>query len=358
MVLIGAKVSSKTLTTSDFSSYSFLSEYNRPINTSHVNKLKESFEEFGSINASVIVVETRSVTGKWGQYFADGQHTVTALNQLNANLQPGQEPYTANVTITRLKNDNLQDLVRYISALNNNSKKWTAKNYVGTFANNGIYEYKHFQNALDADKSIRISDLQLIYLRGGNTQQYYTYRTGKMRFPDEKLSDKVLKEFSKISTLITDGKIRRNVIALLHANKPENFSQIVDQIRFDKQPWSTVEMEFQQQIAKRLNIEGLVIPFFSISGSRNDLIGPDFNSKAIKKAAKKAANTVTKATTAPVVVQKSVNKAPAVAATVKGKRGRKPGFSPKAKLAVVETPTVTTKSTRGRKPGSKNAPKK
>lgn len=345
----------KTYATSDFSNFKLLGSHNRSTRDEHVRKLMASFHIFGTHASRVIVVESKCLDTVKTLYVADGQHSIEAVNRLNAELEPNEAPYQLNVMVVKLKSDNLQDLGRYISALNNNSNPWKGIDYVKCFAANGIHEYVKFNNAISENKSIGIEDLQLIYLRGANTNHKNRFKSGKMQFTNETESDLLLNEFTKISTLFPSVRMRRNAIALMHANGTSNYKTIVDQIRFNNKPWSIEEVIFQQELAQRIKVPNMIIPFVSITGLRNDLTGPNFLSK-IEKSNKVLTN-VTQLTVGQNQVPSGTVKPTKKTATVKTTTKKASTVGIKVVVPTKKAP-VTKKATKTSKVGTQKGVEK
>lgn len=277
---------SKTIITSDFSDYKSLGSDNRKVNIAHVAKLVQSFKDFGTSTSRVIVVETKSFLDsnkrKNELYVADGQHSIAAVEIINATRKDDEVPLTLNVMVVKLLNDTQPELKRYISALNNNSKSWTTFDYVGSFASAGIYEYVKFDTLLATHKKIKITitDLQMVYLHGAGPSQVNDFRSGIMRFSNEADSDLLFSEYLKLIPDFPKAFIRRNIFKFLHANGTSNFQTIVDQLRFSPKGWSSEETDFQNELLKRIKIKNMINPFVSRTKLRKK-INPTTDSNLI-----------------------------------------------------------------------------
>ncbi len=209
-----ASITVKVLTNvSDFSAYKSLKESNRDTNETHIKKLMESFVQYGTGGVVVTIVKTSAFSGKNELYTADGQHTIIALERLGMS---------ATVIIVRLVEDTPLKVTQYISTLNNNAKAWSTNNFLSAFASNGITEYKKMSN-FKAEHGFTITDLLYIFLGNGGAKENKLFKSGTMKFIDEKDSTKLMNAVVKVMNVIPNkAYCRRSLYKVMRVAKDYN----------------------------------------------------------------------------------------------------------------------------------------
>lgn len=149
-------------------------EINRPINSINCDALKSSVLQYG-LQREINIVETSILTGTKGMFIIDGQHLVTIVNTLDAELIKGTPSVRINIT------EDVIELIGLMSTLNSTGKKWGLDDYARAWANQGIEDYVKL---LSVQKELKISLNTLIMLyhvkESGNT----TFKSGKFRFAE------------------------------------------------------------------------------------------------------------------------------------------------------------------------------
>jgi hypothetical protein len=242
-------------TTSNFTLYVENTNFNRTPKNAHVDKLIQSYLEFGSSAGKLTVVKTAAFNdaGIIEYINADGQHSCRAINYINQKF-PNDPPMTLDVVIVEAIDDDKETIQRYVAALNNTVMPWKPAEYVDLFANAGITEYVTFQTRLADCKSkkikLNLGELVNIYLGGTQPAYIMAYRNGKMKFADKQRSDKLLFEFEKISPILSNANIRRHVLGHMRNVKSTHFPRIALEIKRNKDIWSEDDTIFMAQYAK------------------------------------------------------------------------------------------------------------
>jgi hypothetical protein len=91
---------------------------------SQVNKLIDSFKMYGTTTARILVVRTKSVRGIWIDFILDGQHRRKAANILGLPLS---------IDVIMSHNDEIENILTYVAALNNVTKSWSTNNLLKLF---------------------------------------------------------------------------------------------------------------------------------------------------------------------------------------------------------------------------------
>lgn len=163
--------------------YKLSENVNREVKESHVKKLMKSFSTYGTAGLKITVLKTSAFTGVSEYIVADGQNSITACNRLGLAYS---------VFIIELEDDTEFNVRKYISAVNNNNKGWAGTDYLSTYANNGIREYKTFAH-LKKTTGLQITDLQFIFLGDAGAKNIEDYKEGRMKFINEEDSQELLK---------------------------------------------------------------------------------------------------------------------------------------------------------------------
>ena len=191
----------------DFSTFKFLKGINREIKDSKVSVIVNSFKDFGTAGALVIVLKTKSINGKVEYYVADGQHRLLAAQRLNL-------PIT--VKIVELTVDTKLNVTKYIATLNNTSTGWGSDIYIGSFKENDIREYT-ILNELQHKTGLTMTDLLLIFIGANNRK---AFRNGDMKFINEDDSMELLDSVMMIKNVIPNKAfVRRSLYKIMRLCK-------------------------------------------------------------------------------------------------------------------------------------------
>ncbi len=187
--------------TTDLKQFKTLDDLNRPLDKAHVNNIKQKFEIFGTAGATITVIATRSF-GELEYYVADGQHRRLAAIELDLPL---------NVTIVKLEDDTILNLMKYISVLNNTSKGWNNVQYMTSFANCGVKPYKTLQKVM-AESKLKTTDLQYIFLENDATLNK-AYKNGTLtELPNEEVNMKLYRAVMKVYPYIPNKAYTRRAL--------------------------------------------------------------------------------------------------------------------------------------------------
>jgi hypothetical protein len=177
-----------------------------------VNKVKAMFEEFGTSTATVIVVETKvfSKDKKTKElYVVDGQH------RLQGAIESG---LPINIQIISLEVDTKLNFTRFMSMLNC-GKSWSNDSYLNAYVKNDIEEYKTFA-LYKKQYKLTMTDLMHIFLGGAGEKENKLFRSGEMKFKNEKQSLELLKMLNEVRNLIPNkAYIRRAFYSFVRENK-------------------------------------------------------------------------------------------------------------------------------------------
>lgn len=125
----------RVYTTKDYSIFK-KSEGNRPVNPKHVNRLVRSYEKFGWLNSPLIVNEKMQVV--------DGQHRLAAAKEMENPIS---------VTFIIVKGYNLQE----VQALNLMQSNWSTKDYLHSYADQGLEHYVKLRDFWNENKDFGLS---------------------------------------------------------------------------------------------------------------------------------------------------------------------------------------------------------
>ena len=228
----------------DFSQYSRFEKLNRALDNSHIKKLVESFKEFGTVSAKVIVIKT-SVFGSVTYYIVDGQHTIEAVKLAGLSVD---------VKIVEMENETIAGVTRYIAVLNNIKKGWSNQNYLRAFVANGKHEYIVFNNLIKAHK-LTVTDLMNIFV---GKADHKNFKEGTMKFSNEADGMNLLKAFITIKGMIPSKAFcTRNIPKVLRRDGNTNYKPFVDAvIRANKggYKFSENEKEFVSEITQIMDM--------------------------------------------------------------------------------------------------------
>jgi hypothetical protein len=143
---------------------------NRPLNKSHLKKLKSSIEKDNHLNLHPIVVNQNLE-------IIDGQHRLECAKQLD-------------IDIFYIKSDKVPD--DHLIDCNVNQKSFECENYIDYFAiKEKKIEYIHLKNMLESS-GLKPKALLTLILGTVSTNLLEFLKTGKFRFPSEDDSKKVM----------------------------------------------------------------------------------------------------------------------------------------------------------------------
>ena len=181
---------------------------NRPIDETHVNTLVESLKACGSFHGYIIIIKTKCLSdnNRPEYYIGDGQHRMMACAKLGI-------PF--NYEVVSLVDDTLDNLVKYISLLNDSSKTWSLPNYLNAYAMLDIPGYAKL-NVAFTEHGLTTSDLISIY-NPNKSLPHATkeFKLGKFSPCDEADSDILLESFVMMKHAIPSHNMRRVVMPIM-----------------------------------------------------------------------------------------------------------------------------------------------
>ncbi len=190
--------------------------FNREVCPIHVKTLEESMKKWG-FTSVMNVIQTNVIDGTTKFYNLDGQHRLAAAMRLNIPIK------------FEIKELNTQkELVEFIADLNTSSKGWGTSQFLKVWSGLNIKEYLKLKEVF-ANTGFQISPLIEAYTFSGSMKDF---RAGKLVFPNEKQSDKLIQQLTELNQYLpTKAFIRRSVIRLMrHENY--NHNKIVKAVKF------------------------------------------------------------------------------------------------------------------------------
>lgn len=190
----------------DYKVLGFLSEYNRPVETSNVNEKIKKLEKYGFIG-DVIALRTSAFGKKNEHIIAEGQHRLIACEKLNI-------PFDYKLYEFDKADDTEDNVICFIADFNSCAVNWSNEKYLNAFKNRGKSEYITMFNTLK-ETGLTTTDFLNIFLFGAGKQQIESFRSGKMKFSDVKKSKELLKAILMLKE-VTPNKsyVRRSLFKI------------------------------------------------------------------------------------------------------------------------------------------------
>lgn len=225
----------------NFDNYKLL-DFNREVSKNNVKNIVESFKKFGSAGARIIVVKTKSITGKSELFVVDGQHTI------QASLETG---LGVTVCVVELTNDTLLNIVSYVAALNNKRKSWSNNNFLFAFKGIGQDEYSMFDKFIK-DEKLTITDLLYIFLGGAGQLENAMYKDGSMKFQNIDEGLRLITCLKEVRDILPNKAfLRRAFYKVIRTTT--NYEKFVKDIKKSKITFSENELEFFSQLVEVRN---------------------------------------------------------------------------------------------------------
>jgi hypothetical protein len=222
--------------TNNFEDLHHVNGVNRKPIESNILNIIDSFERLGSGSARAVIIETK-VFGGVKRIIADGQHTV------QASIRSG---FPINLEVVKLKEDTNENLIKYISALNNVKVGWSNQTYINQFSTTK-YEYQKFGKH-QKDFKLTITDLLYIFLGGGGAKENKSFKSGDMVFSNEAKSNDLMKLVVNCKSMIPNkAAVRRGFIK--QAIKFDNNAKLELAITKFSGTFSDDEKTFAKQIS-------------------------------------------------------------------------------------------------------------
>ena len=217
-----------------------LSPLQRKINQTNVCKLMESFKKYGTASTSVTIIRT-SAFGKKNQHIiGDGQHTVTSAKLMGVGI---------NGHIVELIEDTQENILRYISVLNNARTGWSNKVYLSEYSkldNDKAKRYRLFDELINEHK-LTVTDLSYIFLGGGSKMEVDMFKNGEIEFANERESMRLLKAVLKVKAYLPNKSFaRRSLYKVMRMSN--NYDKFADKIISSNIKFSENESELFAQL--------------------------------------------------------------------------------------------------------------
>lgn len=145
-------------------------------------ELVESMKKIG-FKGAILVVRTKAFDGTYRLYILDGQHRLDAAQELRIKF---------NYEVMQLLDDTQENVIALMKEFNQTSRRWVNETYLKNFMALGKREYIVFGKEL-AEKVFQPTDLQYIF-----DISIKEFRSGKMKFKNEKESMSLLESMKKI----------------------------------------------------------------------------------------------------------------------------------------------------------------
>lgn len=207
----------KTVTffeTTDYEMFNLLN-FNRTVNKAHVKNLVASMKIHG-FKGVVQVIKTSFIDGKLKYYIVDGQHRVTAAIQLGLPIR---------FELTEL-NDR-QSTAEFIAELNTSAKSWGTTNFLNVWSSLDIAEYVKLDK-VQKETGFQITPLLEAYLFTSNQIEF---RMGKMTFPNEEQSDKIIKQMIDLNKYLPSKSFCRRAIVKVMRNEKYNHKKMIAAVK-------------------------------------------------------------------------------------------------------------------------------
>lgn len=190
-------------------------EGNRDVAESHKEKMKSLIEDYG-------FADTIKVMKEGNRYYAiEGQHRLKALKELGAKEVPCS-------IVDWLSTEDFDEVQNFIISMNAHNKQWTLYDYVKSYSDKGIEEYKHLRHQMIAySKTLSNGVVATIY--DGVLRAHSKLKKGNLTFMNKEVSDHVAEN---ISNMVSKwGKKNLTSQALRHAcyiiiNKDEPYAYL------------------------------------------------------------------------------------------------------------------------------------
>jgi uncharacterized ParB-like nuclease family protein len=224
---------------SDFSSFKVLKGKNRPVDEVHVQALIKSMQKYGTGASTCVIIETSAFDGIPTLYQADGQHRFIACERLGLGID---------CKVMRLQEDTQLNVILFIAELNNSAKQWSTKNYMESFANNGITEYKIFSE-YQKRYDFKASDLQNIFNVSAKD-----FKSGLMKFPNQENSIKLLDAVAMVKPILPNkAYTRRSLYKVMRISNDYNklanqIIKVYEVMKLKGEKFAENELEFYKDL--------------------------------------------------------------------------------------------------------------
>jgi hypothetical protein len=181
--------------TTNYSLFKFFS-FNREVDKKHVESLKESMSKRG-FTSTVLVILTDIIDGVMSYYILDGQHRFTAASELGIEFD-----FKVVEVATEL------ELAEFIADVNNSSKAWGTNQFLNVWSEMKLKEYIKLKE-VHKETGVQITPLIIAYT---GQQTMTEFRKGKLRFPNESFSDKIIDQLMDLKDYLPKKAFCRRAI--------------------------------------------------------------------------------------------------------------------------------------------------
>jgi len=218
----------------DYSRFSFF-DFNRKVDKSHVNKLKDSMTIRGFLGC-IIVVKFEDT-----YKILEGQHRFTAAMELDI-------PFKFEIH----EIDNKRELALFIATVNNSAKAWGTNQFLNVWSKMEIKEYIKLLK-IQTETKIQITPLVSAYTGKSNMKDF---RGGVIKFNDEAASDIIIEQIMDLKDILPNKAFCRRAIIKVMRNKAYNHTNIKPYIdrRFRQVGFSENENELLKELEMLMKI--------------------------------------------------------------------------------------------------------
>lgn len=159
-------------------------EGNRDVAENHKEKMKSLIEDYGFADTIKVMKQGR-------RYYAlEGQHRLRALTELGAKQVPCS-------VIDWLDAEDFDEVQNFIISMNAHNKQWNLYDYVKSYSDKGIEEYKHLRHQMITySKTISNGVVATIY--DGALRGHKSLKEGNLKFVNRDFSDHLAENISKM----------------------------------------------------------------------------------------------------------------------------------------------------------------
>lgn len=186
-------------------------EGNRDVAENHKEKMKSLIEDYG-------FADTIKVMKEGNRYYAiEGQHRLTALRELGAKEVPCS-------IVDWLTAEDFDEVQNFIISMNAHNKQWNLYDYVKSYSDKGVEEYKHLRHQMITySKTLSNGVVATIY--DNTLRTHKSLKEGKLKFSNKELSDHMAEVISKTASQwgkkkLTTQALRYACYRILHTDEP------------------------------------------------------------------------------------------------------------------------------------------
>jgi polyhydroxyalkanoate synthesis regulator phasin len=210
---------------------------NRDINT-HQKQIRESISVYGNLTIGLVA----EVNNKF--YILDGQHRFISCRELGIPFE-----------FKLIKLENNDDIVRVISALNSNAKKWQVNDYLNAWVKENKKSYIKLQELSNKYKKVSLSVLlQMVFNIKKESFELGLWTCTTDEFNKGKKLTKQINDI--IPHMYENGKINAQPMrTLVRVMLLENYNHkiMLSKIKANKGNWSADEKELKIQLLQEIS---------------------------------------------------------------------------------------------------------